>query len=90
VSEGFMSRGFGGRRRNQDTAMPPGKYLVDGFPVLSADPTPHTPLEEWDFSMVDEVDEPRRWTWEEFRQLHSEEITKVIHCEPKWSTLDTM
>jgi hypothetical protein len=43
--------------------------LEDGFPVLSAGPTPHTPLEEWDFSVVGEVDEPKRWTWEEFKQL---------------------
>jgi hypothetical protein len=50
MSEGFISQGFGDRRRNQDTALPPGQYLVDGFPVLSAGPTPHTPLEEWDFS----------------------------------------
>jgi DMSO/TMAO reductase YedYZ molybdopterin-dependent catalytic subunit len=58
--------------------LPPGQYLVDGFPVLSAGPTPHTPLEEWDFSIVGEVDEPKRWTWEEFRRLPSEEITTDI------------
>jgi DMSO/TMAO reductase YedYZ molybdopterin-dependent catalytic subunit len=71
MSEGFFSRGFRGRRRSQDTALPPGQYLVDGFPVLSAGPTPRTPLEEWDFSIVGEIDEPKRWTWEEFRQLPS-------------------
>jgi DMSO/TMAO reductase YedYZ molybdopterin-dependent catalytic subunit len=90
MSEGFFSRGFRGRRRWQDTALPSGQYLVHGFPVLSASPTPHTPLEEWDFSIVGEVDEPKRWTWEEFRQLPSEEITKDIHCETKWSKLDAM
>jgi len=46
MGEGFFSRGFRGRRRSQDTARPPGQYLEDGFPVLSAGPTPHTPLEE--------------------------------------------
>ena len=56
-----------------------GPVLVDGFPVLSAGPTPRTPLEEWDFSIVGEVDEPKRWTWEEFRQLPSEEVTVDIH-----------
>jgi len=82
MSEGFISRGFGGRRSSrQDAALPPGQYLVDGFPVLSAGPTPCTPLEERDFSIVGEVDEPKRWTWEEFRQLPSEEVTADIHCE---------
>jgi len=59
---GFISRGFGGRRRGPNTKRPPGQYLEDGFPVLSAGPTPRTPLEAWDFSVVGEVDEPRRWT----------------------------
>jgi DMSO/TMAO reductase YedYZ molybdopterin-dependent catalytic subunit len=89
MTEGFFSRGFRGRRRSQDTALPPGQYLEDGFRVLSAGPTPRTQLEEWDFSIVGEIDEPKRWTWEEFRQLPSEEITKDIHCVTKWSKLGT-
>src|ERR671910_714818 len=89
MTEGFFSRGFFGRRRRQDTALPPGQYLEDGFPVLSAGPTPRTPQEEWDFSIVGEIDEPKRWTWEEFSQLRSEEITKDIHCVTKWSKLGT-
>lgn len=92
MSEGFFSRGFRGRRRqpDQDERVPPGQYLVDGFPVLSAGPTPHTPLEEWDFAVVGEVDEPKRWNWEELRQLPSEGITRDIHCVTKWSKLDTV
>src|SRR5829696_6553 len=87
MSEGFFSRGFRGRRRQteSDVSLPPGQYLVEGFPVLSAGPTPRTPVEEWDFSIVGEVDQPTRWTWEEFRQLPSEEITKDIHSLPSGS-----
>jgi hypothetical protein len=44
MSEEFFSRDFRGRRRQreQETHLPPGQYLVDGFPVLSAGPTPCT------------------------------------------------
>ena len=50
---GFISRGFRGRRRDEDPEgrVPPGQYLTDDFPVLSAGPTPHTPLEEWTFEI---------------------------------------
>ena len=90
MARGFFSRGFRGRRRSQeDTKLPPGQYLEDGFPVLSAGATPHTPQEEWDFTIVGEIDEPKRWTWEEFSQLPSEEITTDIHCVTKWSKLGT-
>ena len=89
---GFFSRGFRGRRRDQEGAserVPPGQYLVDGFPVLSAGPTPRTPLSEWSFSIEGEVDDTKTWSWEEFRALPSEEITRDIHCVTKWSKLDT-
>jgi len=87
----FISRGFKGRRRTEGVAgrLPPGQYVVDGFPVLSAGPTPRTPLDRWDFSVVGQVDQARRWTWAEFLQLPAEEITRDIHCVTKWSKLDT-
>ena len=61
----LVSRGFRGRRDNSPSdRVPPGQYVTEDFPVLSAGPTPHTPLEQWDFSIVGEVDELRSWTWE--------------------------
>ncbi len=91
MSEGFISRGFRGRRQQSELTgrIPPGQYLERGFPVLSAGPTPHTPLDRWDFSIVGKVDQPRRWTWEELRALPHETITVDIHCVTKWSKLDT-
>jgi DMSO/TMAO reductase YedYZ molybdopterin-dependent catalytic subunit len=87
----IVSRGFRGRRRDDGDGgrVPPGQYLVDDFPVLSSGPTPHTPLAEWDFAVIGSVAEPKRWTWDEFRALPSEVITKDIHCVTKWSKLDT-
>ena len=88
----LFSRGFHGRRQEPEEAgrLPPGQYLVHDFPVLSAGPTPHTPLETWDFSVEAATDDVRRWTWEEFRALPSETITKDIHCVTRWSKLDTV
>ena len=55
-----ISRGFRGRRRDDvDPArVPPGQYVTGDFPVLSAGPTPHTPLADWDFTIRGLVDEP--------------------------------
>jgi DMSO/TMAO reductase YedYZ molybdopterin-dependent catalytic subunit len=87
----FVSRGFKGRRRDEGDSnrVPPGQYLVDDFPVLSAGPTPHTRLEEWDFAITGAVADEKRWTWEEFRALPTETPTVDIHCVTKWSKLDT-
>ena len=86
-----ISRGFRGRRREDvDPArVPPGQYVVDDFPVLSAGPTPHTPLSEWTFAIDGAVDSSRSWDWEAFLALPSETFTVDIHCVTKWSKLDT-
>ena len=86
-----VSRGFRGRHRDggEPSRLPPGQYLERGFPVLSAGPTPRTDLAEWTLSLVGELDEPRRWTWESFRALPAERITRDIHCVTKWSKFDT-
>jgi DMSO/TMAO reductase YedYZ molybdopterin-dependent catalytic subunit len=87
----IISRGFRGRRQDVPPGrVPPGQYVTSDFPVLSAGPTPHTPLDRWSFTIVGEIDEPRRWTWEQFRALPAEEVTRDIHCVTKWSKLDTM
>jgi DMSO/TMAO reductase YedYZ molybdopterin-dependent catalytic subunit len=88
----FVSRGFRGKRakEREDSRLPPGQYLVDDFPVLSAGPTPYTPLEEWTFSIEGSVGTLTSWTWDDFRTLPSEEIRADIHCVTKWSKLDTL
>src|SRR5215213_2569969 len=87
----LISRGFRGRRRQDvdPSRIPPGQYVVDDFPVLSAGPTPSVDLDEWTFSITGAVDEPASWSWEEFLGLPSEEIGTDIHCVTKWSKFDT-
>jgi DMSO/TMAO reductase YedYZ molybdopterin-dependent catalytic subunit len=85
-----ISRGFRGRRPDVDPArLPPGQYVEHDFPVLSAGPTPHVPLDTWSFAVGGAVGEGREWTWEEFRALPSERPTVDIHCVTKWSKFDT-
>ena len=87
----LISRGFGGRRRRDvdPSRIPPGQYVVDDFPVLSAGPTPTVDLSEWTFTITGAVDERVAWSWDEFLALPSEQITTDIHCVTKWSKLDT-
>jgi DMSO/TMAO reductase YedYZ molybdopterin-dependent catalytic subunit len=86
-----FSRGFRGRRLPAADAarLPPGQYLTPDFPVLSAGPTPRTPLDEWSLTVHGAVDAARSWTWDEFLALPAETFTVDIHCVTKWSKLDT-
>jgi DMSO/TMAO reductase YedYZ molybdopterin-dependent catalytic subunit len=87
----IVNRGFQGRRRQPGVGLiPPGQYLVDDFPVLTAGPTPSVSLHDWDFTIVDDTGESlARWTWPEFATLPTEDITVDIHCVTKWSKLGT-
>jgi DMSO/TMAO reductase YedYZ molybdopterin-dependent catalytic subunit len=91
MGKGFFSRGFTGRRRNQDSQgrLPPGQYLTTDFPVLSAGPTPRVPRDQWSLVVEGAVAAPQRWTWDAFRALPREPITTDSHCVTKWSKFDT-
>ena len=87
-----VTRGFHGRRRDlagEQDRVPPGQYVTEDFPVLSAGPMPHTALDQWSFSL-DGACTPKQWSWEEFRALPSETVTVDLHCVTRWSKLDTV
>ena len=84
----IVTRGFR-RRRADDDRLPPGQYLTNDFPVLSAGPTPRVPLDAWTFTVRNESGGVREWSWPELTGLPMEEITVDIHCVTAWSKLDT-
>src|SRR5262245_64519405 len=83
-----VSRGFSGRRRD-DAKLPPGQYLTEDFPVLSAGPTPRLDTTKWEFQIVTDVGQRHRWTWAELMALPSESVTVDLHCVTKWSKFHT-
>ena len=86
------TRGFTGRRRAKadEKRVPPGQYVTEDFPVLSAGPTPHTPLDRWTLTLQDGGSLVCKWTWDEFQTLPHTELTVDIHCVTKWSKLGTV
>ena len=86
----FIARGFHGRRAQPPSGrLPPGQYETRDFPVLSAGPTPHTPISAWDFTVRAPDGRAARWTWEALQALPHETPTVDIHCVTKWSKFDT-
>ena len=86
----FIARGFHGRRPSAPPGrLPPGQYETRDFPVLSAGPTPHTPLTTWTFSVRDFAGHAKQWSWYELQALPHDTPTVDIHCVTKWSKFDT-
>jgi len=92
MTQRFVSRGFVGKRRAPEAAkagrVPPGQYVTNDFPVLSAGPTPNVHLDRWSFTIDGLVGEPMTWSWDEFLKLPSQEFVVDISCVTKWTHLD--
>jgi DMSO/TMAO reductase YedYZ molybdopterin-dependent catalytic subunit len=86
---GVVTPGFRGRARSGNPRLPPGQYLAEDFPVLSAGPTPRVRTETWEFTVTTETGDKHAWSWAELMALPSEKFTVDIHCVTQWSKLDT-
>jgi DMSO/TMAO reductase YedYZ molybdopterin-dependent catalytic subunit len=73
----------------QEGRLPPGQSLTQKFPVLHYGPVPGFNPATWDFRVWGEVEEEKRWTWDEFNQLLRTKLVMDIHCVTRWSKFDT-
>jgi DMSO/TMAO reductase YedYZ molybdopterin-dependent catalytic subunit len=87
----MATRGFLGRSRDPSLAdrVPPGQSLTDGFPVLSAGPTPRVDLKTWTFTLKNGPKPVKVWGWDQFNDLPQTKMTRDIHCVTTWSKLNT-
>lgn len=87
----MVTRGFGGRTSGLDESgrVPPGQHLTDGFPVLSAGPTPRVEPADWKFTLKVGPRPIKVWDWQEFNALPKTKMTRDIHCVTSWSKLNT-
>ena len=73
----------------QQGRLPPGQSLTNRFPVLHYGPVPHFDPATWDLRLFGEVEEEKRWSWDEFNKLPRSTVTMDIHCVTRWSKFDT-
>lgn len=85
----FRNRREEEKKFAQEGRLPPGQSLTQKFPVLHYGPVPRFNPETWDFRVWGEVEEEKRWTWDEFQQLPRKKLVMDIHCVTRWSKFDT-
>ena len=83
-----FSRGFSGRRR-ASADLPPGQYLTEDFPVLTAGPTQRVATDTWELTVTTETGQVHRWDWAALMALPAETPTVDLHCVTRWSKLAT-
>jgi DMSO/TMAO reductase YedYZ molybdopterin-dependent catalytic subunit len=70
--------------------LPPGQYRTEKWPVLHYGGIPRIDLATWEFGVTGAVEEPRRWSWEEFTRLPRAAVRCDIHCVTAWSRFDNV
>jgi DMSO/TMAO reductase YedYZ molybdopterin-dependent catalytic subunit len=89
-----MLKSIFGRKEDEEKVkkegrLPPGQSLTNRFPVLHYGPVPRFDPATWDLRAFGEVEEEKRWSWDEFNKLPRSTVTMDIHCVTRWSKFDT-
>ncbi len=74
----------------QEPRLPPGQVLTHKWPVLHYGSVPRVDLASWDFRVHGLVEEPVRWTYQEFLALPQAQVKSDIHCVTRWSRYDNL
>jgi DMSO/TMAO reductase YedYZ molybdopterin-dependent catalytic subunit len=76
-------------RHDTSTELPPGQVPIAQLPTVCAETPPRISHTEWDFSLLTETGELRRWDWSAIRALPSEYVIADLHSVTGWSVLAT-
>src|SRR5690242_4868741 len=82
-------RKTGERERALGDRLPPGQYVTEKWPVLHYGSVPKFNKETWDFKVWGLVENPLRFTYDEFLALPHTNFTSDIHCVTRWSLFDS-
>ena len=74
----------------QEPRLPPGQVRTDKWPVLHYGAVPHVDLSTWDFRVHGLVEQPVRWSYDEFLALPQVQVMSDIHCVTRWSRYDNL
>lgn len=71
-----------------ENRLPPGQHLTAGFPVLDLGIRPNISLEKWRLEVHGLIENPKSFSWEEFKGLPQFEDVSDFHCVTTWSKFD--
>lgn len=74
----------------REQRLPPGQTRTRKWPVLDAAGTPSFSLADWRLEVFGLVQQPLRFSWEEFRALPRVRVFSDFHCVTTWSRLGNL
>src|SRR5918999_6596146 len=74
----------------REKRLPPGQSRTKKWPVLDAHGTPAVDLATWTFEVEGLVEQPLKFSFDEFLQLPAVKVYADFHCVTRWSRLDNV
>lgn len=74
----------------RDNRIPPGQSRTKKWPVLDAHGAPPVDLTTWTFEVEGLVQNPLKFSLDEFLQLPAVKVYADFHCVTRWSRLDNV
>lgn len=72
----------------EEGRLPPGQVATLKWPVLHYGSVPRFDPSTWSLRVWGLVEQPSRWSWEEFSALPRTRVTSDFHCVTRWSRFD--
>jgi len=74
----------------REKRVPPGQSRTRKWPVLHYGSVPVVDLTTWTFEVDGLVDQPLKFTWEQYRELPRVKVFADFHCVTRWSRLGNL
>jgi DMSO/TMAO reductase YedYZ molybdopterin-dependent catalytic subunit len=74
----------------REPRLPPGQVKTEKWPVLHYGSVPRVDIATWELRVEGSVEQPQRWTWDEFQKLPRVQVASDIHCVTRWSRYDNL
>ncbi len=72
---------------HRENRIPPGQSRTRKWPVLQYGRIPEIATDRWRFEVRGLVENPLRFTWDEFQKLPRVQVFSDFHCVTRWSRL---
>lgn len=88
TKEAWAREGRGLTGNHSQNRLPPGQHETVDWPVLDLGIQPNLAAKDWSLSVGGAVENPLKWSWEDFLAQPQTELVSDIHCVTTWSRYD--
>lgn len=88
TKEAWALEGRGLTGNHSQNRLPPGQHETVDWPVLDLGIQPNLAAKDWSLSVGGAVENPIKWSWDDFLAQPQTELISDIHCVTTWSRYD--